>query len=100
MKVMGRLSLAFVWLISMPIASLDEALAQEATTVAIPQPGVPQIMTLEWIYVRADYKNEGYAIIGYRLANMSIGEPWMLIELGTTLREGVPAYTMKPDALS
>src|SRR5262249_15322667 len=46
------------------------------------------------------YNNEGYAIIGYRLANLSVGEEWMLIEFGTTVRDGVPAYTMKRDALS
>src|SRR5262245_27580654 len=38
------------------------ALAQEAPppTVKIPEPGVPQIMTLEGRWVRAAYNNEGY----------------------------------------
>ena len=35
--------------------------AQERPKIQIPQPGVPQIMTLEGRYVRAAYNNEGYA---------------------------------------
>ena len=57
-------------------------------------------MTIEGTYVRAAYNNEGYAILGYKLANLSIGEPWMLIEFGTTLRDGVPDFRLKRDALS
>jgi hypothetical protein len=57
-------------------------------------------MNLEGTYVRAAYNNEGYAILGYKLANLSIGEEWMLLEFGTTVRDRVPNYTMKRDALS
>jgi hypothetical protein len=46
------------------------------------------------------YNNEGYVIIGYRLVNLSIGEPWMLLEFGTTLRERVPDYTLRREALT
>jgi hypothetical protein len=74
--------------------------AQQPPTVQIPQPGVPQIMTLEGAYIRAAYNNEGYFILGYRLANASIGEEWMLLEVGATVRDGVPNYTMTRDALS
>ena len=41
--------------------------AQEPPKVKIPEPGVPQIMTIEGRYVRAAYNNEGYAILGYRV---------------------------------
>jgi hypothetical protein len=97
MKVTGVL-LAVSAVISTPLAASRES--QEPPKVKIPQPGVPQVMTLEGAYVRAAYNNEGYAIIGYRLANMSIGEEWLLLEFGTTLRDGVPDYTLKRDALS
>ena len=66
----------------------------------IPQPGVPQIMTMEGRYVRAAYNNEGYVILGYRLVNLSVGEEWMLLEVGVTLREGVPDYDLTRDAVS
>ncbi len=69
-------------------------------TVKIPEAGVPQVMTLEGTFTRAAYNNEGYAIIGYRIVNLSIGEEWMLLEFGTTVRDGVPNYTMTRDALS
>ena len=57
-------------------------------------------MTLEGRYVRVAYNNEGYAILGYKLANLSVGEPWMLIEFGIALRDGQPDYKMPREALS
>ena len=69
-------------------------------TVQLPKPGVPEVMTLEGTYVRAAYNNEGYAILGYRLANESLKQEWMLLEFGATVRDGVPAYRLKRDALS
>jgi len=68
--------------------------------VKLPQPGVPEIATIEGAFVRAAYNNEGYVILGYKTANMSVGDEWMLLEIGTTLREGVPAYKLKRDAIS
>ena len=101
MRAMSLLSLALVSVISMrPLAAPGDALTQQAPTVQIPQPGVPQIMTLEGTWVRVAYNNEGYAILGYRLANLSIGEEWMLLEFGTTVRDRVPSYTLTRGALS
>ena len=76
------------------------AAAQETPKVKIPEAGVPQIMTLEGRYVRVAYNNEGYAILGYKLANLSVGEEWMMLEVGLALREGVPDYTLKREAVS
>ncbi len=73
---------------------------KEPPKVAIPEPGVPQIMTLEGRFIRVAYNNEGYAIIGYRLANYSVGQEWMLLEAGFTLRDAVPNYDMPREALS
>jgi hypothetical protein len=73
---------------------------QEKPIVQIPQPGVPQIMTMEAKFVRAAYNNEGYVIIGYQMAQRSLGEEWMLIEFGTTLRDNVPDYKLTRGALS
>jgi len=76
------------------------AAAQEPPKVKIPEPGVPQAMTIEGRYIRAAYNNEGYAILGYKLANLSVGEDWMLLEAGFALRDGVPNYTLKREAVS
>jgi hypothetical protein len=75
-------------------------IAQEPPKVQIPQPGVPQIMEMEGRYVRAAYNNEGYAILGYKLANLSVGETWMLLEVGIALRDGVPDYDLTRQAVS
>ncbi len=66
----------------------------------IPEAGVPEIMTMEGKFVRAAYNNEGYVILGYQLANRSIGEGWMLLEVGITVRDSVPDYRLRRDALS
>src|SRR5215831_15826044 len=83
-----------LWALSAPLG------AQDKPQVKIPEAGVPQIMTIEGLFVRAAYNNEGYVILGYKTANYSIGEDWMLIETGMTLREGVSAEKVKRTAVS
>jgi hypothetical protein len=75
-------------------------LAQDKPVVQMPKPGVPEIMTLQANFVRAAYNNEGYVILGYQLANRSLGEEWMLLEVGMTVLDDTPAYRMKREALS
>jgi hypothetical protein len=82
-----------------PAAHVD-AQSQAQPKLEIPKPGVSQVMTMEGRFVRAAYNNEGYAILGYQVANRSLGEEWMLLEVGLALRDRVPDYTMLRDALS
>jgi hypothetical protein len=77
-----------------------EAQTQEKPLVQIPNPGVPQILTMEAKFVRAAYNNEGYVILGYQASNRSIGEEWMLLEVGMTVMENVPDYRLTREALS
>ena len=67
--------------------------------VPLPQAGVPQIMTLEAKFVRAAYNNEGYVILGYQVANRSIGDDWMLLEVGITVMDKTPEYKLTRAAL-
>jgi hypothetical protein len=83
-----------------PLHSQGDVRAQEKPKVKIPESGVSQIMTMEGKFVRAAYNNEGYVILGYQLVNRSVGEDWMLLEVGMTVRDRVPDYTLKRDALS
>ena len=76
------------------------AQAKEAPQVKIPDAGVPQALTMEGRYVRAAYNNEAYTILGYRLANLSVGEEWLLLEVGIALREKTKDYTLKREAVS
>jgi len=69
-------------------------------TIQIPQPGVPQIMTLEGKFVRVAYNNEGYAILGYQIANRTIGTDWIMLDVGLTLMNDVPDYKLKREAIS
>src|SRR4051812_38802485 len=79
-------SLGVVCLMSMwPLAAPGGAQAQQPPVVQIPQPGVPQIMTIEGNFVRAAYNNEGYVILGYQVVNRSVGDDWVLLEVGMTL---------------
>jgi hypothetical protein len=79
--------------------SLTAAVSQQAP-VKIPNPGVPEVMTLEDKYVRVAYNNEGYVTLGYQLANFSVGQEWMLLEIGATMRQGRPNYTLNRSAVS
>jgi hypothetical protein len=88
--------LMFLW----PLNSQGDLRAQEKPKVKIPESGVSQIMTMEGKFVRAAYNNEGYVILGYQLVNRSIGEEWVLLEVGMTVRDRVPDYTLRRDALS
>jgi hypothetical protein len=76
------------------------AQAQDKPIVKMPQPGVPEIMTMEGKFVRAAYNNEGYVILGYQISNRSIGEKWMLLEVGITVMDRVPEYKLTRAALS
>ena len=90
--MMNTLSLFLIGLASLWI--------QAPTDVQLPKPGVPEVFTMEGKFVRAAYNNEGYVILGYQLANRSIGEEWMLIEVGMTVLDKVPDYTLTRAALS
>jgi len=82
------------------LTNVAVAQSKPAPQVKMPQPGVPEIMTMEGRYVRAAYNNEGYVILGYQVANLSVGEPWILLEVGMTLLGNTPDFKLTRDALS
>jgi hypothetical protein len=79
---------------------LTAGLRAQAPRVNIPNPGVPQITTLEGNFTRVAYNNEGYTIIGYQLAQRSVGEEWMLLEVGLSLRDKTPDFKLTRGAFS
>jgi len=83
-----------------PLQTKGDAQAQEKPTVQLPQPGVPEILTMEGKFVRAAYNNEAYVILGYQASNRSIGDEWMLLEVGMTVLDRTPDYTLTRDAIS
>jgi hypothetical protein len=95
-----RSTLAVLTAVSLAALASVHASGQQQEGVKIPEPGVPQIMTLQAKFVRVAYNNEGYVILGYQIANRTIGEDWIMLDVGLTLMKGVPDYTLKRDALS
>ena len=93
---LALLGVVSVWAAAGP----GEARVQDPPKIQIPQSGVPEILVMEGKFVRAAYNNEGYVILGYQLANRSLGEPWMLLEVGVTVRDGVPNYEFNRSAVS
>ncbi len=94
------LSVALVGLMSLwPLGTKGDAQAPKPLT-QVPQPGVPEIVTIEGKFVRAAYNNEGYVILGYQSSNRSVGEPWILLEVGIALRDNVPDYKITRAAIS
>ena len=63
--------------------AVSAAFAQKA-----PTPDVPERLTIEGEFVRIAYNNEGWVTLGYRMAQTSIGEKYMLLETGITLQRG------------
>jgi len=102
MTTKQSVSMALVALSVAALVSSDRLRAdqQTPTTVQIPNPGVPQIMTLEAKFVRVAYNNEGYVILGYQIANRTVGDDWVMLDVGLTLMEKIKDYTLKRDALT
>jgi hypothetical protein len=74
--------------------------ARGQQTVPIPQPTVPEVFTMQGEFVRIAYNNEGFATLGYRAVQQAVGEEWVLLETGITVRKGVEDYTLKREHLS
>jgi len=101
MKEQVRLSLAPVGVLSvLALAGSGSVWAQSATQLQVPDPGVPEVVSLEGRFVRAAYNDEALVTLGYRLANQSVGEEWMLLEVGVMLRSGVPSLDFRREAIS
>jgi len=87
--------------VAVAIAAASGAVnGQQAPTVQIPQPGVPQITTLEGNFVRVAYNNEGYVVLGYQMAQRSQQEHWLMLEIGMSLMEKVKPQTITREAFS
>ncbi len=65
-----------------------------------PEPTVPQAFTLQGEFVRMAYNNEGFVTLGYRVANSSVAEEWMLLEMGVTLRNKIKEQKLTREDLT
>lgn len=76
------------------------AQVQAPSTVEMPEPGVPEVITLKGKFLRVAYNDEGFVVLGFMSANRAIGGEWMLLEVGTTLLGKTSAYSLTRDAIS
>lgn len=93
MRALQRWSVVLITLIAVAAtagpaaAQAQEAAAQEKQKLAV-----------EGTFIRIGYNDEGWVTMGFRTANNSVGEKWMLLEVGLTVQKGVEDYTLKrPD---
>jgi hypothetical protein len=97
---MSRHRLAVFGILFLALAlDVGPAVAQ-APQVTPPKPTVPEIFTLMGQYVRVAYNNQGFATLGYRPVQESIGEEWALLEVGLTMRSPAKNFTLKREHLS
>ena len=102
MSRMKTLSIVLVALVAVcaPAVLPVAAQTQQPPKVQMPQPGVPQIMTMEGKFVRAAYNNEGYVILGYQLVQPVDRRG---VDAPRGRHDGArqtPDYTLKRDAIS
>jgi hypothetical protein len=62
-----------------------------------PVPTVPGIFTLQGEFARIAYNSEGWVTLGYRTANDSQGQDWLMVEAGLSLLKPTKNQTLKRD---
>ena len=86
-----------VWLVAAAMLVLGTGgvgvFAQETPEQAGEKVGV------EGTFVRVAANQEGWVVLGYRIANESVGKEWMLIDLGLALQKGVKDQTITRDQI-
>ena len=86
MKIQKILSIVLIGVIATGVGTVAAAQGTDALDkLDKPKPVVPEIFTIQGEFVRMAYNAEGFATLGYRTANNSVDENWMLLEIGLTL---------------
>jgi hypothetical protein len=80
--------------VSVAIAVGIVAMPATVTTQETPAAGAQKV-AVEGTFVRIGFNDEGWVTMGFRTANSSVGEKWMLLEVGMTILRGVKDYTLK-----
>lgn len=89
--------IAAVLVVTLAVAASISAQDEKITA---PDPGVPEIFTLQGEFVRLAYNNEGFVTLGFRMANEEVGKEWMLLDVGLTILTKKGSYTLKREALT
>jgi hypothetical protein len=73
--------------------------AQEPVPEA-PVPTVPGLFTIKGEFARIAYNNEGWVTLGYRTANDSQGQDWLMVEAGLSLRKPTKNQKLTRDSFT
>jgi len=76
------------------------AVTAQEPEVKKPQPTVPEIFTIKGQFVRIAYNSEGWTTLGYRTANDSQGQDWLMVEVGLSLRKPTKNQTLTRDSFT
>ena len=76
------------------MAQSKETLTAKGQEVEVPVPTEPGIFTINGEFARIAYNNEGWVTLGYRTANSSQGQEWMLLEAGVTILQSPKGQTL------
>ncbi len=81
-------AVAVVGTIGLPVSAVaqDESAAQAGEKTGV-----------EGQYIRVAENDEGWVVVGYDTANESVGQKWMLLNVGITLQKGVESYKLTRD---
>ena len=89
-----------LFLVPAVMAQAQETLTAAGEEVKVPVPTEPGIFTIQGQFARIAYNNEGWVTLGYRTANDSQGDEWMLLEVGVTVHKGVKNQTLTRDSFT
>ena len=74
--------------------------APDPPAFAIPEPGVPEVISVKGKFIRVAYNDEGFVVVGFMSPNRALGGEWMLLDFGATLLDKTPNYTLTRDAIT
>jgi len=83
-----------VFAVPVVMAQDQQTLTADGKEVEVPVPTEPGIFTIQGQFTRIAYNNEGWVTLGYRTANDSQGQDWMLLEVGVTIRKPTKSQTL------
>jgi hypothetical protein len=90
MRVLERWSVVLTVVVAIGFIAWPAAVTAQET----PAEGAQKV-AVEGTFVRIGFNDEGWVTMGFRTANGSVGEKWMLLEVGMTVHKGVKDYTLK-----
>lgn len=84
------------WAPLAPAASQPQA----SPAVTIPDPGVPEVVSVKGKFIRVAYNDEGFVVVGSMSPNRAVGGEWMLLDFAATVLDKTPNYTLTRDAIT